>query len=321
MTSFGNSQKLVYDRGTPFTSTDFSTFFLEFGITHAPRTKWPLWTNGKVEIQNKHLSRHFHCYLFQAGNDWAKLVFQFAFAENTSVISSTGTTPYEFVFGFKPQLPLSLNLGLVRDDNASCQSELCKSLPKHTHVNRETSHSCIDNLLSPKTWMALLKSETQFKSFYRKLSRKVRQAYHPSLSYRSRYKLAQPLRVGQKVLLETHNSPFRKSQKVCELWSGPYILIKVSTKANYQIGLDADPMRTQVILRNHLAEYFTRDIELPNLLSNYEKPFNDDESEHFYNEYVKYRLFQLNQPVDSFVAPQHLIDFLPIFLTPVDRHE
>ena len=113
ITSFGIPQKLVFDRGTSFMSTDFSTFLLEFGITHAPRTKWSPWTNGKVEIQNKHLSRYFRCYLSEAGNNWAKLASQFAFAHNTSVNSSTGTTPYEIVFGFKPQIPISLKLGLV----------------------------------------------------------------------------------------------------------------------------------------------------------------------------------------------------------------
>ena len=61
ITSFGVPQKLVYDRGTSSMSADFSTFLLEFGITNAPRTKWSPWTIGKVEIQNKHLSRYFHC--------------------------------------------------------------------------------------------------------------------------------------------------------------------------------------------------------------------------------------------------------------------
>ena len=146
ITSFGIPQKLVYDRGTSFMNTDFSTFFLEFRVTHAPRPKWPPWTNGKVEIQNKHLSRNFHCYLSEAGNNWAKLACQFAFAHNTSLNSSTGTTPYKVVFGSKHQIPISLKLGLVRDDNDLCQSEFCQSLPNHTHVNKETSHSCIDNL-------------------------------------------------------------------------------------------------------------------------------------------------------------------------------
>ena len=39
-TSFGILQKLVFDRGTSFMSTDFSAFLLEFGITHAPTKKW-----------------------------------------------------------------------------------------------------------------------------------------------------------------------------------------------------------------------------------------------------------------------------------------
>ena len=70
---------------------------------------------------------------------------------------------------------------------------------------------------------------------------------------------------------------------------------------------------TQVVHRNHLVEYFPCDNELPNLLSNYEKPFNDDKTEDFYNEYAKCRLSQLNQPIDSFVERQHLNDYLPIF--------
>ena len=89
-------------------------------------------------------------------------------------------------------------------------------------------------------------------------------------------------------------------------------MIKVITKVNYEIALDADPTRTQVVHRNHLVEYFPRDNEIPNLVSNYEKPFNDDKTEHFYNEYAKCRLSHLNQPIDSIVERQHLNDYLPI---------
>ena len=57
-TSFRIPQKLVFDRGTSFMSTDFSTFLLDLCVTQAPRTKWSTWTNGRVEIQNKHWSRY-----------------------------------------------------------------------------------------------------------------------------------------------------------------------------------------------------------------------------------------------------------------------
>ena len=90
-------------------SADFSTFLLEFGITHASRTKWSPWTNGKVEIQNKHLRRHFGCYLSESRKNWAKLASQIAFAHNSSVNPSTGTTRCEIVFGFELQVTISLS--------------------------------------------------------------------------------------------------------------------------------------------------------------------------------------------------------------------
>ena len=84
ITSFGIPQKLVYDRGTSFIGTDFSTFLLEFGITHAGRTSWSPWTNAKVKTQNKHLSSYFRCYLSEAGSNWAKLVCNFFYTQNSS---------------------------------------------------------------------------------------------------------------------------------------------------------------------------------------------------------------------------------------------
>ena len=184
-------------------STHFSTLLPKFDITHAPRTKWSPRTNGKVEIQNKHLSEIFRCYLSQAGNYWTKLTCQFAFAQNTSLNSSTGTTPDEMFLGFKPQIPISLKWGLVGDDNELCQPELSPPLPNHTHVNKETSPSCMDNLLSSENSMDLLNNKTQFKNIYRKVNRKVyrkvQEASHRSLSYRNNYKFAKPL---QKVWVE-----------------------------------------------------------------------------------------------------------------------
>ena len=129
--------------------------------------------------------------------------------------------------------------------------------------------------------MDLLNRETQFKNIYRKVYREVREANHRSLSHRNKYKLGKPLRVGQKVLLKNHNAPIGKSQKLCELRSGPYIVTKVITKFKYATALNADPTRTQVVHRNHLVEFFPRNNELPYVLSYYEKPFNDDRTEHF----------------------------------------
>ena len=130
-------------------------------------------------------------------------------------------------------------------------------------MNKQTSHSCIDNFLTSKSSMDFLNRETLFKNIYRKVYRKVREANHRSLSYGNKYKLAKPRRVGQKVLLEKHIVPFGKSQKLCKLRSGPYIVTRLITKVNYEIALDADPTRTQAVHRNHLVEFFPRDNESP----------------------------------------------------------
>ena len=42
-------------------------------------------------------------------------------------------TPYEIVFGVKPQIPMTLRLALFRDKNKQCKSEFCADLQPHTH--------------------------------------------------------------------------------------------------------------------------------------------------------------------------------------------
>ena len=57
--TFGIPQKLVYDKGSAFMNAEFTNWTHELRITHAPRTAYSSWTNGKVEILNKHLGTHF----------------------------------------------------------------------------------------------------------------------------------------------------------------------------------------------------------------------------------------------------------------------
>ena len=265
-TSLGILRRFVWDRGTSFMIADFSMFLREFSRTHAPRTKWSRWTKGKVQKQNKQLSRFFPCSLSEAGNNWAKLACQFAFAHNTLVISSTGTTPYEVVFVFKPRIPFSSILSLFRDDNHLHQSEFCQPLPTDTHMDKETSQSCIRNLLTSKS----LTDFTYLRNSIQEcISQRIAENLRSQLSFlscRNKYQLAEPLLFGQKVLLGNLNIPFRKSQQMCDLRNGLYLVTKVIKKIISEIFLDADAMRTQVVHRNLLVQYFARDSELPSLL-------------------------------------------------------
>ena len=106
ITTFGIPQQIIH------LGSDWSS---ELGITMRPRTTYSPWTNGKVEVQNKYLTQYFRHFLSTSGSNWSELTNKFAFADNTAINSSTDYTPYEIVFGIKPQVPLSLKLGIYRD--------------------------------------------------------------------------------------------------------------------------------------------------------------------------------------------------------------
>ena len=131
--SFGILQSFVHDRGTAFISTEFINWTKELGFTLRPRTAHSLWTNGKIETQIQHIARYWRNFLKDAGNNWPSLAPKLAFAHNTSVNYTTGRTPFESVFGTKPQIPMSLKLGLYRSKHKLCCSEFCKDLPSHSH--------------------------------------------------------------------------------------------------------------------------------------------------------------------------------------------
>ena len=129
--SFGILQSVVHDRGTAFIKTEFINWTKELGITLGPRTAQSPCTNGKKETQNQHIARYWWSFLNDAGNNWSSLAPKIAFAHNTSVNYSTGRTPYEIIFGTKPQNPISLELGLYRNKHKLCSSDFWKDLPSH----------------------------------------------------------------------------------------------------------------------------------------------------------------------------------------------
>ena len=113
--SFGIPQSVIHDRATAFKNAEFINWTEELGITLRLRASHWIWTNGKIETQNQRLARYWRNFLNDAGNNWSSLAPSFVFAHNTSVNYTTGKTPYEIVFGTKPQSPVSLKLGLYRN--------------------------------------------------------------------------------------------------------------------------------------------------------------------------------------------------------------
>ena len=175
ITSYGIPQKSVHDNGSAFKKSDFINWTKEFGITLAPRTTYSPWTNGKVEVQNQHLARYWQNLVNQSGNNWLKLTSKFAFAHNTSVNYTIGQTPYEIVFGTKPQVPRTRELGLLRDKDKQWKSEFCDGLQSHTHSENSSPNHSLNRLVRPQLSDELLERENEFKRIYSSTYQRCRQ--------------------------------------------------------------------------------------------------------------------------------------------------
>ena len=211
--SFGIPQSIIDDRGFAFFNIEFVNWTKELGITPRPRTAYSPCTKGKIETQNQHIAQYRRNFL-HAGNNWSSLAPKFAFAPNTSVNYTTGKTPCESVFGTKPQLPMSLKLGLYRNQHKLCCSNFCKILPSHSHSENSLKNEILDNLLQPNLSQALLERERTFKQIYSSNVERCREQTARSHAYRNRFKLGHHLEIGQKVLYENHKQDFTRSQKL-----------------------------------------------------------------------------------------------------------
>ena len=179
---------------------DFTSYIHELGITPAPITAYSPWTKGKVKIQNKHLGAHFRIFLEQAQGKWDKLAPKFAVSHNTVPNASTGISPYEIVFGQKPQIPLSLKLGLLRNSQLTRSSKFCIDLPLHRHTLQTSKNTEIGKFLKPTINNSLLMRENQFKQIYNYAYKKSLENNNCAHKNRNKHKLGKPLEIGHKNL-------------------------------------------------------------------------------------------------------------------------
>ena len=231
-----------------------------------PRLAHSPWTNGKIETQKQHIARYWRNFLTDAGNKWSSLAPKFAFARNRSVNYTTGRTPYENVFGTKPQISLSLKLGLHHHQHKLCCSFFCKDLPSHSHSENNLKNQFLDNLLRPQLSQALLERERDFKRIYSATFGACREQTARSHAYRNRFKLGQHLEIGQKILYESHRQDLSKSQKFQQRRLGHFTVTKRVTNTTYQVQDDKDPTIFRSVHRNHLVEYYPKEETLPPMI-------------------------------------------------------
>ena len=312
ITSYGIPQKIVHDNGSAFINSDFINWTKEFGITLAPRTTYSPWTNGKVEVQNQHLTRYWRNFMNQSGNNWSKLASKVAFDYNTSVIYTTGQTPYEIVFGTKPQVPMTPKLGLLRDKDKQCKSEICDGLQSHTHSENSLPNKSLNRQLRPQLSDELLERDNELKRIYSSTYQRCRQITSKAHEHRNRFKLGRLLSTGQKVFLENQAQDLTKSQKLKQLRVGPFTVTKQITNTTYETREDANPDNVKTKHRNHLIEYFPKEEQLPPLSTNYAVVSRHSD---FYKHLVNSQIDQYNSGKEK-----RSLDVMSFVLTPIQNN-
>ena len=95
---------IIHDRGPAFINIEFNNWTKELGFTLRQKTAYSPWTNGKIETQNLHKARYWRKPLNNPCSSWSSSAPKFAVDHNTKVADTTEKTPYEIVFGGKPQV-------------------------------------------------------------------------------------------------------------------------------------------------------------------------------------------------------------------------
>jgi transposase InsO family protein len=97
-------KSIVSDRGTLFTSEEWSTFCHHLVIKRRFSTAFHPQTDGVTERQNQTLECYLRCYVNYHQDDWAGLLPAAQFAYNNSVHSATGKTPMQITRRYAPAI-------------------------------------------------------------------------------------------------------------------------------------------------------------------------------------------------------------------------
>ncbi|KAL4100898.1 hypothetical protein QTP88_020923 [Uroleucon formosanum] len=104
---FGIPTSILTDCGTNFLSDVFKNMCKLLDIEKSKTTPWHPQTNGYLERSHKTLKNYLRSFV-DKDNNWDKLLCYSTFCYNTTVHTSTDFTPYELLFGRKPNIPSTL---------------------------------------------------------------------------------------------------------------------------------------------------------------------------------------------------------------------
>ena len=108
---YGLPKSIVSDRGSQFTGGLFQRLVARLRVGHNMTTPYHPQANGRIERVHRTMNAMLAKQANSHHNDWDEYVGATAFAINTAWSRSTGSTPYELLFGRSPRIPSEVIYG------------------------------------------------------------------------------------------------------------------------------------------------------------------------------------------------------------------
>lgn len=193
---FGVPKRFHSDQGKEFMNNIMKQLMKFLGSTQSFNTAYHPQTNGALERFHATLRDHIRMYHNRRQKNWDRIIPFAIMCHNTSVNSSTGYTPHELLFGYKPRPFYSLKV--IPDYTAS---DYLKDLNERLRIARDS---------------ALRKVET--------MKDKAKERYDAQIKNIADFSL------GDQVMLRIP-TPNNLDAK----WDGPYEVVRVGFNENYLI--------------------------------------------------------------------------------------
>jgi hypothetical protein len=113
---FGIPQTILTDQGSNFMSEVFGNVCKLLKVKRIKCTAYRPQTNGALERTHRVLVEYLRCFILEDQSNWDQWLPYATFVFNTTPHTSTGFTPYELLFGRKPNI-----LGLLQKDPPEVQ--------------------------------------------------------------------------------------------------------------------------------------------------------------------------------------------------------
>lgn len=193
---YGVPKRFHSDQGTEFMNNIMKQLMKFFGSNHTFNTTYHPQTNGCLERFHATLRDHIRMYHNRRLKNWDQIIPFAIMCHNTSVNSSTGYTPHELLFGYKPRPFYSIK---PIPDYTAC--DYLKDLNERLRASRDAALKNIENM-----------------------KEKAKERYDSQIRNTVEYK------IGDKVMLKVPN-PNNLNAK----WEGPYEVVRIGFNETYMI--------------------------------------------------------------------------------------